>query len=327
MDQSMDGAQNQDAEAKDAFVQPPQDQIQSALEAISEVQPVSVAAEPELSFIPPTKGMSITSPNTGNMYTLGDQIGEGFFGVVYSATDVWLNELAVKVLKPQGSYEQMEAAAVREFDKLRTMRHPNVTYVVDAFSFNGLCYLVTERCFSTVERLFASPEFHGRVWLRPIARCLLQAVHFAHVQGYAHQDIHPGNVFVAFHRNEMGGQESDVATFKLGDLGIMKLLHEMDAENTALNNSIWPPEFLDSTSFGQLGYQADIYHCGLLFLQLAVGRRLQFTADEIMSGVPRQMAEALDPPLNFAIAKALRRHVADRTQTALEFWRDLTVAV
>lgn len=312
------------------FVQPPQEQIQNAIDAISEAAEAAAAtaaSTPELAFIPPFQGMTVTSPDTGNTYTIAEVIGEGAFGVVYAAQDVWLNELAVKVLKPRGTYEQMEAAAIQEFDKLRNMRHPNVTYVVDAFSFQGSFYIITERCWASLDKLFTYESFNGLNWVHPIARCLLQAVHFAHIQGYAHQDIHVGNVFVAFHRNEMGEKDTNVATFKLGDLGIMKLLHEMDATNTALNDSIWPPEFIDGATFGQLGLQADIYHCGLLFLQLALNRRLRFEASEIVAGVPRQMAEGLPPPLNFAISKSLRRHVTDRTQTALEFWRDLTAAV
>jgi hypothetical protein len=36
---------------------------------------------------------------------MGDKIGEGHFGVVYSCKDVWENDLAAKVLKPIGTYE------------------------------------------------------------------------------------------------------------------------------------------------------------------------------------------------------------------------------
>jgi hypothetical protein len=36
-----------------------------------------------------------------------------------------------------------------------------------------------------------------------IARCLLQAVHYAHINHYVHQDIHLNNVFAALARDEM----------------------------------------------------------------------------------------------------------------------------
>jgi hypothetical protein len=37
----------------------------------------------------------------------------------------------------------------------------------------------------------------------------------------------------------------------------------------------------------------------------------------------REMALTLPSPLNFALEKALRRHVEFRTATVMELWRDL----
>ncbi|MGD9946018.1 MAG: serine/threonine protein kinase, partial [Burkholderiaceae bacterium] len=273
--------------------------------------------------------LTITSMMTGNTYTIGRVLGEGSFGTVYEATDVWLNELAVKVLKPHGTYEQIQQAAASEFQKLLQLRHSHVTHVVDAFEFQHTFYIVTERCFAPLSDLFRMEQLNGPLWVRPVARCLLQAVHFLHVAGYVHQDIHFGNVFMQFHRNEMGSDDTNATsmTFKLADLGIAKLFTEIDAQNTLLNGSMLPPEFLDAAQFGQLGHQVDIYHCGLLFLQLYLGKPLSFSNDEILAGLPRQIAEQLPAPYNAALSKSLRRHVAQRTQSALELWRDLTVTV
>ena len=67
----------------------------------------------------------------------------------------------------------------------------------------------------------------------------------------------------------------------------------------------------------------DIYHCGLLFLQLLHGSEMTFTHDEIIAGKPRELALQLPAPYNFALEKALRRHVPARTANAMELWRDL----
>jgi hypothetical protein len=71
------------------------------------------------------------------------------------------------------------------------------------------------------------------------------------------------------------------------------------------------------------GKAIDIYHCGLLLLQVALGRRVRFTPEEILAGAPREMTEMLLPQYRPAIEKALRRHVEFRTQSAREFWLDL----
>lgn len=283
-------------------------------------------AEPPLQIFNPQKGAQITSLATNNTYTFGERIGEGFFSVVYSCTDVWNNELAVKVLKPLLPLDALRATATREFQTLLTVRHPHITYIYDAFEFQSSFFIVTERCFSSLESLFNIDEFDGRVWLMPIARCLLQATHYLHVLGVAHQDIHLGNVMTALFRDEMLPDKDKAWHFKLCDLGIARLHSELAA--TELRKvSITPPEILDPNQFGPLDHRIDIYHLGLLLLQFAASKRLEFTAAQILAGEPRDLALTLDPPYSLALEKALRRHVQYRTASAMELWRDLNSPV
>ena len=285
-------------------------------------------APPDLSqktFMLPAPDEIITSLLTGNTYSIGQIIGEGNFGIVYSCTDVWGNELAVKVLKPLGTYERVKASAEAEFAKLVALRHPNITYIYDAFEFRDTFYIITEKCFCPVSKLFTLKDFNGLSWVMPVARCLLQAVHFLHINKVAHQDIHPGNAFTTFVRDEMP-TEAKAIQFKLADLGVSKLFHEVDGENTR-NQSILPPEVLSPEEYGPIDYRIDLYHVGLLLLQLAISEERAFTRDEILAGMPRVIAETLPPPLNFALSKALRRHVPYRTSNAMELWRDLTTAL
>ena len=79
----------------------------------------------------------------------------------------------------------------------------------------------------------------------------------------------------------------------------------------------------DQTEFGLPEHRVDIYHCGLLLLQLEHSKELRFTKEDILGGKPRQMALELRAPFNFALEKSLRRHVSMRTETARELWRDL----
>jgi len=274
------------------------------------------------SVVPPSPGEVITSLATGTTYTMGESIGEGFFGLVFACTDGWGNDLAVKVMKPTRSYEEVQAATMAEVQRLLLLRHPHITYVYDAFEYRDTFYIVTERCYCPLTQLFTLPNFNGSVWMLPIARCLLQAVQYLHVNKYAHQDIHLNNVFAAFARDEMSAENPGAILFKLGDLGVSKVFGELDAANT-LAEWIRPPEALDPAEYGPLDHRIDIYHLGLLFLQLAHSRELRFTREEILAGRPREMALGLAPPLSFALEKALRRHAACRTGSAEELWRDL----
>jgi serine/threonine protein kinase len=280
------------------------------------------ATPPAALVIPPNPGETITSELTRNTYTMGEKLGEGFFGLVFSCVDIWNNQLAVKVLKGTAPYHVIEAAAQEEFGKLVLLRHPYITYVFDAFHLGETIYIVTERCYCPLSRLFAEvKDFDGKFWIKAVARCLLQAVHYTHLNGYVHQDIHINNVFAAFARDEIL-DESKALHFKLGDLGVAKLFSEIDATNTRAQWML-PPEVLDTKEFGPMDDRIDIYHCGLLFLHLLNGGELKFTTEEVLAGVPRQLALQLPPPYNIALEKALRRHVAARTASAMELWQDL----
>ena len=269
----------------------------------------------------PVPGESITSSSTGNTYTIGSRIGEGYFGVVYNCSDDWGNDLAVKVLKPIYPYNKLKENAEGEFHRLMELRHPNITFVYDAFEYKYTFYIVTERCFTPISTLFDMPNLDGMAWFMPIARQLLQAVHYLHLNNYVHQDIHEGNVFSTYIKDEMVPQKAHVIQFKLGDLGVTKLLPNVNAVNTR-PQWLLPPEVLDPNEFGPIDHRSDIYHLGLLFLQLAYSQRLQFTREEILSGKPREMAMNLSNPYKTALEKTLRRRVVWRTTSALELWCD-----
>jgi eukaryotic-like serine/threonine-protein kinase len=107
--------------------------------------PAALAAEK--SALPPSYGEVISMSDTKNTYTIGQKIGEGGFGIVFSCTDGWNNELAAKVLKPFGTGKKIAEAARAEFAKLLTLRHPNITFVYDAFEYRDTFHIVTERCY------------------------------------------------------------------------------------------------------------------------------------------------------------------------------------
>lgn len=292
---------------------------------LQELAPAAEAMPTVASPVLPTPGEVITSGLTGCTYTIGEPIGQGSFGIVYACVDDWNNLLAAKVLKPTKPPQEMQAAALAEMNKLVQLRHPQITYFYDAFEFRETCYIITERCEVSVAELLAEQWFEGPVWTPAIARSLLQAVQFLHLNRYAHQDIHAANVFGLRARNELNPNDTSATQFRLGDLGVAKLFSEIRPENTRAQWML-PPEVLNQSEFGAPNHRVDIYHCGLLLLQLEHSKELRFTKEEILEGKPREMALTLRSPFNFALEKALRRHVSMRTETARELWRDLNSA-
>jgi serine/threonine-protein kinase len=101
---------------------------------------------------------------------------------------------------------------------------------------------------------------------------------------------------------------------------------EMDVFNTMVGKWMIPPEFLKPEEFGKIGKQVDMYHAGLVFLSLLLGRIPTFTENDILEGRPRNMAEELKSVYSPAIGEALRRHVGNRPPTALDFWKNISSA-
>lgn len=214
-----------------------------------------------------------------------------------------------------------------ELKNLTLLRHPNITYIYQAFEYRDTFYLIVERCSFDLTQLIGQPNIQGSVWLPYIARDILHGLDFIHRNDYVHKDMHPGNIFVSHHYDLMVPTKDPVWSFKIGDLGISRLESDIRLFNTILAQWMVPPEYLNPEEYGQIGKQVDIYHTGLLLLGLLINRIPEFTHEQILDGVPRQLAERLPSPYAPAIAKALRRHVEHRTQSALEMWREIFLAM
>jgi serine/threonine protein kinase len=195
---------------------------------------------PSIQFLPPIPGETISHNN--RLFTIGIEIGRGSFGIVYEYFDNWGNELAAKVFLPYPNRD-VRAMWERELSNLINLRNPFITFIYDAFEYKGNLFIITERCHLTLKGLLEIPNYNGNIWIKPIARCLLQAVDFLHSIGFVHKDIHPGNVFTSIIKDEIIPKENNALTFKLGDLGITNLLSNMDVFNTILAPWMLPPEY------------------------------------------------------------------------------------
>jgi serine/threonine protein kinase len=277
----------------------------------------------QMTFVRPTPGEQIFCQHSNTTYTIGEFIGEGHFGIVHACKDDWNNDLAAKALKPVASRAEVGRWGFEEIQKLLAVRHPHITYLYDAFECRGIQYLITERCHESLHDLFTNRTIQGHSILS-VARCVLEAIDFMHRQGFVHQDLHLKNVFLTFARDGHGKKPLfATSSYKVGDLGVAKLISGAAAAQT--RGWMLPPELIPGMNFGPADHRIDIYHAGLLLLQMALGQEVQFTTQQIVEGKPRELAQALrqPPSIKVALEKALRRHVADRTPNAKQLWRDL----
>ena len=271
----------------------------------------------------PEKGEMISHGDRN--YHIGDKLGRGGFGVVYECSDEWGNALVAKIILPHDRpYTEVRESWLGEASKLMDLRHPNITFVRDAFEHQDTFYLIIERCNFPLLQVITSIGLDSERWLPYVARDVLQALDYIHAHGYIHKDLHPGNVFVVESRQQAAFIHRIVRSFKIGDLGLTRLETDVRAFQTRLAEWMRPPEIIDPDKFGVIGRQVDVYQAGLLLLSLLLKEIPYFTAEEIVGGIPQAVAQDHASPYAPVIAKALRRHVEWRTQTALEFWRELS---
>jgi len=278
-----------------------------------------------------TAAVHYAFPNPGEVvardhanYYLGQPIGQGYYGIVYDCTDDWSNELVAKVLKPMGSFQEVADRWQREAAVLTTMRHPNITYIHDAFVYHNLFYLIIEKCLYPL-----SAELHlaSELWLPQMARELLQAIAYIHRAGWVHKDIHVGNVFVSATKDRFDASREPVVGFKLGDFGISRMEGSIRPHGSELARWMLPPEAIDPDRYGPIDRRVDIYHVALTFMCVAHGQILRFTREQIHAGEPQRMALRMRSIYGPALARALEPRASERTPTALDMWRDIHRAI
>ena len=274
-------------------------------------------------FTLPKLGDIVVSPLTGTAYEIGPSLDSGAHGYVYHCTSEWGDDLVAKVLKPScTTFAEIETKAVLEITAQALARSPHIVHIHDAFVFKGACYIISEHCFRTLDALLDDEKVSPSIWFPAMARAILHGLHFIHVHGIAHCDIHPKNVFLKRIPDALFPEAHSAFTFKLGDFGQARAVDAMDPQGTFLN-SIRPPEAFDPEEFGPLNHRADVYQAGILFLSFLDKTRYVFTQNEILRGIPRQLAEQLPAPFHEPISQMLRRHAEYRTPTAIDVWRQL----
>ena len=195
-------------------------------------------------------------------YALGERIGSGGMGHVFHACHQRLKrDLAIKFLAADlSSHDECQRRFEQETLALGALQHPHIVNAVDAGSFNGLQYLVTE--FIKGEDLAQLVARRGALRLDAACSLIRQAalgLAYSHARGFVHRDIKPPNLIV----DRQG-------CLKILDFGLVRSIHvDHDLTDDGQTLGTWdflaPEQAQDSST---VDHRCDIYSlgCTLLFL-------------------------------------------------------------
>lgn len=264
----------------------------------------------------------------GYRYRLVDRISGGGGGDVYSAVSQDGRPLAIKYIRPNphsraGGLDTW----INECNlSLRCLKHPHIVQIVEFFqTAQGHLVMIMERANCSLADLLAQRYRFDVKAICGVGQQVLRALEYIHSLPVVHRDVTPKNILVFPNW-----------VYKLSDFGIAKDTVTSDELTKTLigHNSYLPPELL---RYGYSRQQSDFYQLGIVLLTLMTGNfpigemlTPQQTYQQIMNGVPRQIAESLIPlgrergELARVISVMLRRRESYRYKTAAAIHTELS---
>src|SRR2546423_2935060 len=268
------------------------------------------------------------SPQAIPGYDTVKLLGRGGMGSVMLARDQCTGRaVAIKTLLPEFAVsDKAMRRFMREIDVAASLKHKNIVEFIDRGTHNGVVYLVTEYVEGADASKLAE-EQGGRLTYEDgisIIAQALDALSFAHAQGYIHRDFKDQNILVAGH--------SPALVAKLTDFGLAKSFTHSGMSGVTMAGEMagtlayMPPEQL--RNFRDVRPQSDIYAVGMtayslltgcLALELGKNSSVKYTVRAIFDQptVPlRQRAPQIPQPVCETIDRALAKDPAQRWQTA-----------
>lgn len=261
-------------------------------------------------------------------YDMVRLLGRGGMGcVMLGRNQTTGSKVAIKTLLPEFAVsDKAMRRFMREVDVAAALKHPNIVEFIDRGVHNGVVYLVTE-FVDGADASKLSDQCGGRLPMQETLSIIsqaLDALSYAHAQGYIHRDIKDQNILVK-------GAWPNISA-KLTDFGLAKSFTQSGMSGVTVAGEMagtlayMPPEQLKN--FRDVKPQSDIYAvgmtaynllCGEIALDLSKKSGMSETIKAIFEqpAIPLiQRAPELPPVLCEIVDRALAKDPNERWQSA-----------
>lgn len=271
-------------------------------------------------------------PSSIGPYTIGEELGRGAMGVVYSAKrDDGSDEVAIKVLLSNWSHEPQRIERFqREARAAESLNHPHIIPVLDIGSVGDFHYYTMKRIVGrSVAQLIRDLDYETPVIPIPYRELAAQfshiadALHAAHTSGIVHRDVKPSNILI---------DQAD--HMWIADFGLAQV--DDGADLTRSGDLVGTFQYMSpEQSSGRpetIDRRTDIYSLGVTLYETCTGRQPFQSLDgahliraiqTIEPAKPRYWNKQLPVDLQTIIQRAMRPDKADRYASAKELAEDL----
>jgi serine/threonine-protein kinase len=258
-------------------------------------------------------------------YEIGEEIGQGSIGVVYSARQKSLDRLvALKILKQEFvQNKSLVDAFLKEARASAKFNHVNIVQGIDAGPYKGTYYFAMELVDGhPLDEILSRRK---KLKIQEAASITVQtarALEYAEKLGMVHRDVKPDNILVA-----------KDGTAKLCDLGMARLGVTEDAikAGTAIGTPYYmsPEQARGAT---EVDVRSDIYSLGASMYHMLTGEPpfKGLAAQEVLKKQltetipdPRTKTPELPAPLAYILAKMMAKDPKHRYHHAKDVQRDL----
>jgi hypothetical protein len=197
------------------------------------------------------------------------KVGEGGMATVYLAMQESLDrEVALKVMAPVlAANEAFCEQFMKEGRIAAKLTHPHLMTVHDIGEENGVYYLASE--YLPAGTLRDRMEGISIAEVLEIARDVAAGLAYAHVNGFVHRDVKPGNIMF----------RSD-GTAVLADFGIAKAMNATSGQ-TMTGTAIGTPDYMspEQAQANPVDGRSDLYSLGAVLFECLAGHKAYRAGD------------------------------------------------